>query len=144
MSVEKLQSFFAGVITGIKPDLLPPFASPSGQNAVIDRIAEQQGRVRRRKGAVARTCSPISGEPEILGIFHYPGEEGEQILVIGNDGSLNVEGANEFSCPPPVPYSPATRTVMRFVTLTAGSKLLSAASPSRGFAFVLNPASAVE
>lgn len=92
MAVEKLQSFFAGVITGIKPDLLPPFASPQGQNAVIDRIAEQQGRVRRRKGATPYSYAPLSGEPEILGIFHYPGRDTDLVLVVADDGSLQIEG----------------------------------------------------
>ena len=119
MSVEKLQSFFAGVITGIKPDLLPEFASPSGQNAVIDRIAEKQGRVRRRKGAVPRTCAPITGSPEVLGIFHYPANEKDQILVIAADGTLNVEGDYEFVCPPPEIITPAVRSMLKFFTLEA-------------------------
>lgn len=119
MAKEKLQSFFGGVMTGIKPDLLPPFASPNGQNAVIDRIAEQQGRVRRRKGAVARTCGPMTGSPQVLGIFYYPSSDAERILVIGDDGSLNVEGASEFVCPPPDITTVAVPSVMRFVATSA-------------------------
>lgn len=88
---EKLQSFYGGVMTGIKGDQLPPFASPFGANATIERIAEQQGKVRRRKGALTRSYQPLSGEPEVLGIFSYPASDGNKILVVGADGSLQVE-----------------------------------------------------
>lgn len=88
---EKLQSFFGGVMTGIKPDMLPPFASPFGANAIIERIAGEQGRVRRRKGALTMSYQPLSGEPEVLGIFHYPATGGDKIVVIGADGTVQVE-----------------------------------------------------
>jgi hypothetical protein len=138
MAVEKLQSFFGGVMTGIKPDLLPPFCSPAGQNAVIDRIAEQKGRVRRRKGAVARTCSPITGEPAVLGIFHFPTADQDQILVIADDGTLNVEGDMEFECPGPVPSQVVDATPSFFVFKSAaataevgtGEPLVSFATPA--------------
>lgn len=88
--IEKLQSFFGGVMTGIKPDMLPPFASPFGANAVVEKIAEEQGRVRRRKGALTETEEPLEDEPEVLGIFYYPANDVSKVLVVSADGSIQV------------------------------------------------------
>lgn len=85
---EKLQSFFGGVMTGIKPDMLPPFASPFGANAFVDQIAGEQGKVRRRKGALTDSEEPLEDEPEVLGIFHYPGNVVDRVLIVSADGSI--------------------------------------------------------
>ena len=88
---EKIKSFFGGVMTGMKPDQLPPFVSPFGANAVIDKIAENAGRVRRRKGAVTVTQTPISGEPVVLNIFTYVIDGVIRVLALTDDGGLYVE-----------------------------------------------------
>lgn len=82
-----LASWDKGVITGAKGDMLPPNASPFGKNAQLDYIASG-ALVRRRKGATTVSAAPLSGEPEILGIFpYYYGAQ--QTLVVADDGTLN-------------------------------------------------------